>query len=32
MKDHAIPHDRVNVHGGAVSIGHRSAARVRASW
>ncbi|RIL07116.1 MAG: acetyl-CoA C-acetyltransferase [Proteobacteria bacterium] len=22
MKDHAIPHDRVNVHGGAVSIGH----------
>ena len=22
MKDHAIPHDRVNVHGGAVSLGH----------
>jgi len=22
MKEHAIPHDRVNVHGGAVSIGH----------
>jgi len=22
MKDHGIPHDRVNVHGGAVSIGH----------
>jgi acetyl-CoA C-acetyltransferase len=22
MKDHAIPHDRVNVYGGAVSIGH----------
>ena len=22
MKDHATPHDRVNVHGGAVSIGH----------
>jgi acetyl-CoA C-acetyltransferase len=22
MKDHAIPHERVNVHGGAVSLGH----------
>jgi len=22
MKEHSIPHDRVNVHGGAVSIGH----------
>jgi acetyl-CoA C-acetyltransferase len=22
MKDHGIPHDRVNVHGGAVSLGH----------
>ena len=22
MKEHAIPHDRVNVHGGAVSLGH----------
>jgi acetyl-CoA C-acetyltransferase len=22
MKDHAIPHDRVNVNGGAVSLGH----------
>jgi acetyl-CoA C-acetyltransferase len=22
MKEHGIPHDRVNVHGGAVSIGH----------
>jgi acetyl-CoA C-acetyltransferase len=22
MKDHAIPHDRVNVHGGAVALGH----------
>ena len=22
MKDHGIPHERVNVHGGAVSIGH----------
>lgn len=22
MKDHGLPHDRVNVHGGAVSLGH----------
>jgi acetyl-CoA C-acetyltransferase len=22
MKDHAIPHDRVNVHGGACALGH----------
>jgi acetyl-CoA C-acetyltransferase len=22
MREHAIPHDRVNVHGGAVSLGH----------
>jgi acetyl-CoA C-acetyltransferase len=22
MKDHGIPHERVNVHGGAVSLGH----------
>jgi acetyl-CoA C-acetyltransferase len=22
MKEHGIPHDRVNVHGGAVSLGH----------
>ena len=22
MKDHAIPHDRINVHGGACALGH----------
>ena len=22
MKEHAIPHDRINVHGGACALGH----------
>ena len=32
MKEHGLPHDKVNVHGGACALGHRSAPRARASW
>jgi len=31
-EEHPLPHDRVNVHGGACALGIRSAPRARGSW